>query len=75
VSQAQGERNFHIFYQLIAGANANEKREFHLGSVESYFYLNQSGSFTVDGVNDSAELETTRVSVMFLSHQLRNANE
>eukprot|EP00029_Vermamoeba_vermiformis_P011292 TRINITY_DN616_c1_g2_i1.p1 TRINITY_DN616_c1_g2~~TRINITY_DN616_c1_g2_i1.p1 ORF type:complete len:1008 (-),score=401.27 TRINITY_DN616_c1_g2_i1:84-3056(-) len=60
VSQAQGERNFHVFYQLIAGANANEKREFHLGSVESYYYLNQSGSFTVDGVNDAAELETTR---------------
>jgi len=61
VYQAQGERNFHIFYQLIAGANANEKREFQLGSVEHHHYLNQSGSFTVDGVNDAAELETTRV--------------
>lgn len=35
--------------------------------MESYYYLNQSGSFTVDGVNDAAELETTRVSISWLN--------
>lgn len=60
VQQSANERNFHIFYQLLAGANSNEKKEFSLMSADKFHYLNQSGSYTVDGVDDATEFAVTR---------------
>ena len=40
--QSVGERNFHIFYQIIKGASSSELDSLHLNNkVESYYYLNQ----------------------------------
>ncbi|KAM9313161.1 unconventional myosin-IXa [Gastrophryne carolinensis] len=41
VYQEQQERNYHVFYYLLAGASEEEKAEFHLSHPESYHYLNQ----------------------------------
>ncbi|XP_069836994.1 unconventional myosin-IXa isoform X2 [Dendropsophus ebraccatus] len=41
VYQEQQERNYHVFYYLLAGASEEEKAEFHLDHPESYHYLNQ----------------------------------
>ncbi|KAM4036741.1 unconventional myosin-IXa isoform 3-T3 [Anomaloglossus baeobatrachus] len=41
VYQEQQERNYHVFYYLLAGASEEEKTEFHLDHPESYHYLNQ----------------------------------
>ncbi|XP_040198980.1 unconventional myosin-IXa isoform X2 [Rana temporaria] len=41
VYQEQHERNYHVFYYLLAGATEEEKMEFHLSQPESYHYLNQ----------------------------------
>ncbi|XP_073508837.1 unconventional myosin-IXa isoform X2 [Phyllobates terribilis] len=41
VYQEQQERNYHVFYYLLAGASEEEKTEFHLDRPESYHYLNQ----------------------------------
>nr|DBA31560.1 TPA: hypothetical protein GDO54_007387 [Pyxicephalus adspersus] len=41
VYQEQNERNYHVFYYLLAGASEEEKAEFHLGCPELYHYLNQ----------------------------------
>jgi len=60
VAQAQGERNYHIFYQLIAGASAEEKAKYHLLGPEHYNFLNKSGCYTVDRLNDSKEFEVTK---------------
>lgn len=43
-SQPKGERNFHIFYQLVAGATQDERKQFSLGAVEDYPYLTQGKS-------------------------------
>ncbi|KAH9258940.1 hypothetical protein BASA81_002560 [Batrachochytrium salamandrivorans] len=44
VEQAQGERNYHIFYQLLAGANKDAKlKALHrLGEPDEYYFLNQN---------------------------------
>ncbi len=42
VHQSTGERNFHIFYQLVRGADAALLDELQLsGSVDDYHYLRQ----------------------------------
>uniref|UniRef100_A0A8C5QW47 Myosin IXA n=1 Tax=Leptobrachium leishanense TaxID=445787 RepID=A0A8C5QW47_9ANUR len=41
VYQEQQERNYHVFYYLLAGASEEEKAEFHLERPESYHYLSQ----------------------------------
>ncbi|EGE04139.1 myosin Myo4 [Trichophyton equinum CBS 127.97] len=57
------ERNYHIFYQLIAGATDAERQELGLLTVEEFDYLNQGGTPVIDGVDDKAELEATRKSL------------
>ncbi|XP_038640104.1 unconventional myosin-IXAa isoform X2 [Scyliorhinus canicula] len=41
VYQEHNERNYHVFYYLLAGANEDEKKSFHLLEPEEYHYLNQ----------------------------------
>eukprot|EP01111_Echinosteliopsis_oligospora_P014912 TRINITY_DN5735_c1_g1_i3.p1 TRINITY_DN5735_c1_g1~~TRINITY_DN5735_c1_g1_i3.p1 ORF type:complete len:1071 (+),score=360.39 TRINITY_DN5735_c1_g1_i3:181-3393(+) len=58
--QTPGERNFHIFYQLLAGASEQEKANYALSSPDYYFYLNQGACYTVDGMNDAQEYADVR---------------
>lgn len=51
-----GERNFHIFYQLLASDFCTQLR---LGKPETFEYLSCSSSFTVDGVSDKEEVKIT----------------
>jgi myosin heavy subunit len=44
VTQSSMERNYHIFYQLIAGADSGTKKRLHLRAPGEYNYLNQSGT-------------------------------
>ncbi|KAJ7185953.1 P-loop containing nucleoside triphosphate hydrolase protein, partial [Mycena filopes] len=39
-----GERNFHIFYYLVAGASAEERQHLHLLDKTTYHYLGQHRS-------------------------------
>uniref|UniRef100_A0A4W3HZ27 Myosin IXAa n=1 Tax=Callorhinchus milii TaxID=7868 RepID=A0A4W3HZ27_CALMI len=41
VYQEHNERNYHVFYYLLAGASEEEKKSFHLLEPEEYHYLNQ----------------------------------
>eukprot|EP00003_Mantamonas_plastica_P033766 TRINITY_DN989_c1_g1_i3.p1 TRINITY_DN989_c1_g1~~TRINITY_DN989_c1_g1_i3.p1 ORF type:complete len:1045 (-),score=440.19 TRINITY_DN989_c1_g1_i3:1406-4540(-) len=60
VGQIQGERNFHIFYQLVTGASQEEREAFQLYGAENYYYLAQSGCDTVPGIDDVKEFADTR---------------
>lgn len=51
-----GERNFHIFYQLLASEHAGALK---LGKPESFAYLSCSDAYTVDGVSDREEMKIT----------------
>ncbi|TCD65299.1 hypothetical protein EIP91_002824 [Steccherinum ochraceum] len=51
-----GERNFHIFYYLVAGAAAEERQHMHLTDKQTYRYLGQRGvpGRATQGPNDDA---------------------
>ena len=50
VHQAQGERNFHIFYQLLQSNDHELLTELQLsGKPDDYFYLNQVGMCVLGG--------------------------
>lgn len=40
-SQGRNERNYHVFYYLLAGASEVEKHLLHLQQIEDYNYLNK----------------------------------
>lgn len=63
VFQPLKERNYHIFYQLVAGATEGERQDWGLLPVEHFEYLNQGGSPVIDGVDDKAEFDATRQSL------------
>jgi len=58
--QTPGERSFHIFYQLLAGASNEEANSLVLYAPEHFHYLNQSGCYQVDGIDDIQEYKDTR---------------
>ncbi|UPK94960.1 hypothetical protein LCI18_005895 [Fusarium solani-melongenae] len=63
VFQPLKERNYHIFYQLVAGASDKEREELNLLPIEQFEYLNQGNCPTIDGVDDKAEFEATKKSL------------
>ena len=63
VFQPLKERNYHIFYQFVAGASDAEKEELGLLPVEHFDYLNQGGAPQIDGVDDAKDFGDTRQSL------------
>lgn len=51
--QAPQERNYHVFYQLLAGGeiDLDMKKRYKLRDAEEFHYMNQSGVTTVDTIN------------------------
>ena len=39
--QAAGERNYHIFYEMLCGLTDEQKQKLSLTSAEDFAYLNQ----------------------------------
>ncbi|KAF3925630.1 Myosin-2 [Orbilia brochopaga] len=75
VYQPPTERNYHIFYQLIAGATPEERYELGLENVEDYFYLNQGGDPIIPNVDDAAEFTMTRNALSAISVSERAQKE
>ncbi|XP_071692062.1 myosin-2-like isoform X2 [Rutidosis leptorrhynchoides] len=54
VSQiCQGERSYHVFYQICAGAPPSLKDMLNLKKASEYKFLNQSGCLKINGVDDA----------------------
>ncbi|AWP05297.1 putative unconventional myosin-XV-like [Scophthalmus maximus] len=55
VFQAKSERNYHIFYEMLAGLPPHEKISLYLQEAETYYYLNQGGDCTIEGKDDGED--------------------
>lgn len=62
-SQGRNERNYHVFYYLLQGANEQEKEALYLKSPEQYYYLNKSGCTTLDNTDESYEFSRLKQSM------------
>ncbi|XP_048509561.1 uncharacterized protein LOC105693576 isoform X2 [Athalia rosae] len=57
VTQASEERNYHVFYELLAGLDQQLRDKYGLLTPDKYFYLNQGGSCEIDGKNDTQDFK------------------
>ncbi|KAJ6929524.1 myosin-1-like [Populus alba x Populus x berolinensis] len=53
----EGERSYHIFYQLCAGASPKLREKISLKIASEYKYLRQSNCYTITGVNDAERFQ------------------
>merc|ERR1719447_903279 len=58
IRQAEEERTFHIFYQMINGASLEYRNELLLESIDSYKFLTY-GSVNIPNVSDAEEFTET----------------
>eukprot|EP00002_Diphylleia_rotans_P017738 TRINITY_DN343_c0_g2_i4.p1 TRINITY_DN343_c0_g2~~TRINITY_DN343_c0_g2_i4.p1 ORF type:complete len:1713 (-),score=401.63 TRINITY_DN343_c0_g2_i4:3715-8853(-) len=67
VQQAPDERNYHIFYQLTAGATEEERETYHIRDAREYRYLNQSGCYSIDHVDDKEDFNRVKMALSVLN--------
>ncbi|CAK7901364.1 myosin-2 [[Candida] anglica] len=66
VFQPTSERNYHIFYQLLAGMSSKEKSELGLTTAEDFKYTNQGGSPVINGMDDAKEFQITKDALLLI---------
>uniref|UniRef100_A0A8C6YEU1 Myosin IE n=1 Tax=Naja naja TaxID=35670 RepID=A0A8C6YEU1_NAJNA len=59
VMRNPGERNFHIFYQLIEGASNEQRANLGITNMDYYHYLSLSGSYKVEDISDKSDFQET----------------
>ncbi|XP_070082079.1 myosin XVB isoform X8 [Equus caballus] len=55
VFQAQAERSFHVFYELLAGLDPMEREQLSLQGPETYYYINQGQACRLQGKEDAQD--------------------
>lgn len=66
VFQPKGERNYHIFYQMLAGMTKQEKDFLLLTSAEDFKYTNQGDAIQIPGVKDDQDFLNTKESLSLI---------
>ncbi|VVB00662.1 unnamed protein product [Arabis nemorensis] len=60
VQCTEGERSYHILYQLCAGASPALKEKLNLTSAKEYKYLRQSNCYSINGVDDAERFHAVK---------------
>lgn len=66
VFQPKNERNYHIFYQMLAGMGEDEKSALGLTSAEDFKYTNQGDAIVIPNVDDKKEFSLTKDSLSLI---------
>ncbi|KAL3993677.1 Myosin head (motor domain) family protein [Acanthocheilonema viteae] len=58
VRQAENERSFHFFYQLLLGSSISKKGTFLMDDIDNYRFLT-NGNLIIPNVDDASDLSNT----------------
>ena len=74
--QAMNERNYHVFYQLTAACMANPelRKQFLMEPPKTFHYINQSGCFQLEGVDDASMFDQLRLAMQVLNIDEETSN-
>ncbi|KAL9090423.1 MAG: hypothetical protein Q9159_001952 [Coniocarpon cinnabarinum] len=75
VFQPSQERNYHVFYQLLAGMSDTEKTRLGLLTADDYVYTNQGQTPEIAGVNDAGEFEATKKGLSMIGVDERSQSQ
>ncbi|KAJ8363986.1 hypothetical protein SKAU_G00128170 [Synaphobranchus kaupii] len=74
VFQAKHERNYHIFYEMLAGLPSPQRQSFYLQEAETYYYLNQGGDCEIPGKSDGEDFHRLLNAMEILSFSAEDQN-
>ncbi|KAM4616351.1 unconventional myosin-Ih [Polymixia lowei] len=76
VHQNHGERNFHIFYQLVEGGEEDLLRQLGLErDCQHYYYLTQGECAIVSSINDKNDWKTVKNALQVIDIDESNIND
>ncbi|KAL7665833.1 Myosin-2 [[Candida] zeylanoides] len=75
VFQPSTERNYHIFYQLLAGMSDEEKVDLGLTTANDFKYTNQGGQPNIEGLDDAKEFQITKDALSLIGIDLARQHE
>ncbi|CAF2391964.1 unnamed protein product [Rotaria sp. Silwood2] len=67
VTHSNDERNYHVFYELLEGFDAEEKHKYGLTTPEKYFYLNQGASMAISSKSDAHDFQSLLTAMKILN--------
>lgn len=73
--QALQERNYHIFYCMLAGMQSDHKKTLSLGDASEFNYLTEGDCLTCDGRDDADEFARIRSALKVLTFTDRDCWE
>ncbi|KAG2455499.1 MYO15 protein, partial [Polypterus senegalus] len=72
--QAKNERNYHIFYEMLAGLPSQQKQKLYLQEPDTYYYLNQGGNCEIPGKSDAEDFRRLLSAMEILSFSAEDKN-
>ncbi|XP_073347990.1 unconventional myosin-VIIa-like [Pagrus major] len=73
--QALEERNYHMFYCMLAGITAEEKRTLSLGDAKEYTFLSKGSCIVCDGRDDAKDYKRVLSAMKILTFSENQCQE